>query len=217
MSTTNTTSNWLRFGAFSITVVSASSIPLATGPWPLFSSPWPLFSRPAPCAAGRKLGSFFRPILPLFVLSINVPTTNTRANWLRFGAFLSPPVPSLRIHWPLTTVYWPLFTCHWPQFSRHAPLATRHYLPRPSPAGYYQPPTAELSKSERGPISTSGPSISLCAEPGDSCAQINPVLPTRRRSPVDRSLVAGGAPRQRLEACLPDAHGPQRLFFRCSP
>jgi len=38
-----------------------------------------------------------------------------------------------------------------------------------------------------------------------------------RRPPVDRSLVAGGAPRQRFEACLPDAHQPQYLFSRCSP
>ncbi len=172
MSTTNTTSNWLRFGAFSITVVSASSIPLATGPWPLFSSPWPLFSRPAPCAAGRKLGSFFRPILPLFVLSINVPTTNTRANWLRFGAFLSPPVPSLRIHWPLTTVYWPLFTCHWPQFSRHSPLATRHSPlattsqdPPPLATTSHRPPNCQSPNGARsrraGPLSHYAPNRAI--------------------------------------------------------
>ncbi len=43
------------------------------------------------------MGSFFRPILPSFVLSINVPMTNTRANWLRFGAFLSPPARFLML------------------------------------------------------------------------------------------------------------------------
>src|SRR5208283_529611 len=43
------------------------------------------------------------------------------------------------------------------------------------------------------------------------------ILPTRRRSTVDHSLVAGGAPRQRLEACLPDPHQPRSLLSRCSP
>ncbi len=66
---------------------------------------------------------------------------NTTSNWLCFGAFLSPPVPSLRIHWPLTTGRCSRATGH---YSR----ATRHYLPRPSPAGYCLPPTAELRKIE---------------------------------------------------------------------
>ena len=131
------------------------------------------------------MGSFSGSIPPYFVLSHNMSTINTTSNWLRFGAFLSLPVPCLRLHWPLTTVYWPLFTCHWPEFSRHSPLPPTT-LPR-----WLLPGTdRRIAKTERGPISTSGPSISLCAEPGDSCAQINPFLPTRRRSPVDRSLVA---------------------------
>ena len=73
----------------------------------------------------------------------------------------------------------------------------------------------EFPKTERGPISTSEPSISLCAEPGDSCGQIHPFLPTRRRSPVDRSLVAGGAQPQFVQACLPDGHPPQCPFSPC--
>src|SRR5271157_800999 len=67
-------------------------------------------------------------------------------------AFLSPRAPLLRIHWPLATVPEPL--C-----SLYSPLATRHYLLRPFPAGYCHPPTTELPKTERDPISTSGPSI----------------------------------------------------------
>ena len=73
-------------------------------PWPLsprLLSSWPLFSRPTPHAAGRELGSFSLWIPPSFVLSPNVPVTNARSIWLRFGAFLSPPARFLRIHWPL--------------------------------------------------------------------------------------------------------------------
>jgi len=99
--------------------------------WPPTSS-WPLFSRPTSLAAGRKLGSFSGSIPPYFVLSHNMPMIYTTSNWLRFGAFLSPLAPSLRIHWP--------------QFSRHSPLATRHYLLRPYPAGYCLPPTANSQR-----------------------------------------------------------------------
>ncbi len=80
--------------------------------------------RPAPLAAGRESGSFSCSTPPLFVLSHNVPMANTTSNWLRFGAFLSPPVPPLRIHWPLSY----RFTLH----------ASRYCLP----------PTAELRKIE---------------------------------------------------------------------
>ncbi len=87
------------------------------------------------------------------------------------------------------------FTGHCPFAPRptlHSPTPHRRgqVVRGPSPAGECLTPTAELRKTERGPISTSEPSISLCAEPGDSCGQIHPFLPTRRRSPVDRSLVA---------------------------
>jgi len=53
--------------------------------------------------------------------------------------------------------------------SPHSPLPPRRppdqrgqVLRRPSPAGYCLTPTAQLSKTERGPISTSGPSTSVC-------------------------------------------------------
>ena len=159
--------------------------------------------RPTPLPSAGNWVRFSCWIPPLFVLSHSLPMINTTGKLGSFCAFLSPLAPSLRIHWP--------------QFS--PPLATRHspLPPTTLPRWRLHDTDRRLSKTERGPISTSGPSISLCAEPGDSCAQFNPFLPTRRRSPVDRSLVAGGAPRQRLEACLPDAHRPQRLFSRCSP
>ncbi len=71
-----------------------------------------------------------------------------------FWRFLSPRSPPLRIHWPLATILPP-----------HAPRLTPHARPagsgraRTLPAGYCHPPTAELTKTERDPISTSGPSI----------------------------------------------------------
>jgi hypothetical protein len=138
-------------------------------------------------------------------------TINTTSNWLRFGAFLSPPVPCLRIHWPLTIVYWPLFTCHWPQFSRHSPLATRHsplatrhsplatrhsplatrhYLLRPFPAGYCLTPTADLAKTERGPISTSTPFLSVWHQTGRSLRKNPSVFP--RSPPLDRRPFSRG-------------------------
>src|SRR5271157_5799070 len=72
----------------------------------------------------------------------------------------------------------------------------------------------ELPNSQRpngGPISTSGPLFQYDTEPGDFYGQNNLFLSTRR-SPVDRSLVAGGAQRQSLQACLPHGHTAQWLF-----
>jgi len=80
-------------------------------------------------------------------------------NWVCSETFLSRDPPPLCIHWPLTTGHWPLFSCHSPLATCHSPLATRHYLLRPDPSGYCHPPTSELGKSERDPISTSGPSL----------------------------------------------------------
>jgi len=47
-----------------------------------------------------------------------------------------------------------------PLAARHSPLATTSY--DPPPAGNCHPPTAELPKTERDPISTIGPSLSVC-------------------------------------------------------
>ena len=189
MSTINTTSNWLRFGAF----LSPSS--LSSIHWLLALATCP----PATAHCPRQLVRFPDPVF--IRAKYNVPTTNTRANWLCFGNSLtaSPSSHSLATH------------CYWPLATRHSPLATRHSpLPPTTLPRWLLPDTdRRIAKTERGPISTSGPSISLCTEPGDSCTQIHPFLPTRRCSPVDRSLVAGGAPRQWLQACLPDTHRPQ--------
>jgi hypothetical protein len=44
------------------------------------------------------LALFAWSIPPWFVLSPNLPVTNTRAVWLCFGAFLSPPFSSFQFH-----------------------------------------------------------------------------------------------------------------------
>jgi len=51
------------------------------------------------------------------------------------------------------------------------------------PAGYCHSPTAGLAKTERGPISTSGPYVSVCHRKGDSCRQ-NQRIPPRSPPPV---------------------------------
>src|SRR5271157_1775106 len=56
--------------------------------------------------------------------------------------------------------------------------------------------------------------IQYVTEPGSFFGQINPFLPARRRPTVNHSLVAGGAQRQDLQTCRPDAHKPECLFSR---
>jgi len=100
--------------------------------------------RPMP-PAGNWL-RFSCSIPPLFVLSHSLLMVNTMGKLALFWRFSltasSLPSDSLATILP--------------------PLATRHYLLRPSPAGYCMQPTAELGKTERDPISTSTPSISVC-------------------------------------------------------
>ena len=76
-------------------------------------------------------------------------------------------------------------------------------------------PTAELRKIEWAQSGRADPLFLLCTEPGDSCGKSNPFPPTRRRPTVDHSLVAGGAQRQWLQACLPDDNQPQCLSSPC--
>jgi len=83
--------------------------------WPL-----PAPTRHPPPTVPPKSASFARSIPPWFVLSYNLPMTNTRAIWLRSGALLTP---LLSPHLPLFNL-----TGHWPLFPRHLP-------PEPPSAG----------------------------------------------------------------------------------
>ena len=118
------------------------------------------------------MGLFSCSIPPWFVLSCNLPTTNARAIWLCFSAFLSPPAPCLRLHGALTTGHYspaPRPTPHAPRPTPHAPRSTLHAPPSAGTSGvrscadpphWLLPDTdRQLSKTERGPISTNDPSI----------------------------------------------------------
>ena len=96
-------------------------------------------------------------IPPLFVLSPNMPTINTPSKLASFWRFCNA-VGSLPCD-SLATVLPPRLTLH-PHASRPTPYQRGQVVRRPSPAGYCHPPTSELGKTERAPISTSGPSIS---------------------------------------------------------
>src|SRR5271157_707368 len=84
--------------------------------------------------------------------------------------------------------------------------------PPPATASHRLPnsQTANGARSRRA-----APLSQYVTEPGDSREQINPFSPTRRRSPVDHSLVAKGVQSQRLQACLADGLQPQCLSFPC--
>jgi len=142
--------------------------------------------------------------------------SNTLAVWLCFGAFLSPPAPSLWIHWPLTT---PLS----PHASRPKPHATTRLLPpdqrgqvmrKPSPAGI-SVTDRRIAKDRTGPDLDERPSILLCHRTRRFLRTNQTILPARRRPTVVHSLVPRGTRRHPLEACLPDGHEPQCLSFPC--
>jgi len=114
-------------------------------------------SRPLPPAGNwvRFPGSIPR----LFVLSHNASMINTKS---KLASFLS-----LFTHHLLPASH-SLATDHWPLTTSHCSCAPRRDPPGPAgvrscadplPAGYCLTPTAELAKTERDPISTSGPSI----------------------------------------------------------
>jgi len=91
-------------------------------------------------------------ISPLFVLSHSMPMINTTSKLASFWRFSvtagSLPSDSLAT----------LLSPHAPRSPPHAPPAGSGRA-RTLPAGYCHPPTAELRKTERGPISRSSPSI----------------------------------------------------------
>jgi len=134
------------------------------------------------------MGLFSCSIPPSFVLSRLIPVINTTSNWLCSDAFLSLRVTSLRIYWPLTTD-------HSSRATGHYSLATRHNLPPsagtsgvrscadPPPRLCCLTPTADLSETERGPISTNGLYISMSqnqaipAEKSNRCSLLAAVGP----------------------------------------
>ena len=86
----------------------------------------------------RKLGLLSCSISPSFVLSHNMSMVNTTSNWLCFGAFHPPPVPSLfGIRWLLVTIlspHAPRLTvvgvrrrCRAPSWVRHSPHSRRQH------------------------------------------------------------------------------------------
>ena len=107
-----------------------------------------------------RIGFGFGSIPPWFVVSHNMPVTNTTSNLALFCAFLTPPSRFLRLHWPLALFprRSPLVTLnylHWPFFSRPAPHAGTsgfRSCPDPSPltTASHRRPTAE-GKDRTGP------------------------------------------------------------------
>ena len=150
--------------------------------------------RPTPLPSAGNWLRFSCSIPHLFVLSHSMPMVNATGKLASFCAFLSPLAPSLRVHWP--------------QFSRHSPLPSTT-LPR-----WLLPATDRpIAKNQTGPISRSGSSISVCHRTSRFLRTKSFVPLTRRRSPVDRSLVAkvpnvSGFRR----ACPMDGHKPQCPF-----
>src|SRR5271157_2294601 len=150
-------------------------------------------------------------IPPWFVLSCNLPTTNARAIWLCFSAFLSPPAPCLRLHGALTTGHYshaPRPTPHAPRPTPHAPRASicryqrGQVVRRPFPAGYCPTPTAELARLNGARTRRALPFFQYGTKPGDPYGKIHPFFLARRRWTVDHSFAAGGAQRQWLPGTL---------------
>ena len=121
-----------------------------TGHWPRLSRHRPRPPRRLPIR--RKLASFSRYIQPSFVISRNVPMINTTSNWLCFGAFLSPPSPSLRIHRPLSS-----------RPTLHAPRRHQRGQAVRRPSRWFLHATdRRIGKNRTGPDLDEHPSISLC-------------------------------------------------------
>src|SRR5208282_4984422 len=85
-------------------------------------------------------------IPPRFVLNCDLPNINARSNWLRFGAFRSPPAPSFG------------FTDDWPLSSRPTPHPPRPPPPPPRPTPHASPLTPHPS-----PLTLHAPRSAECA------------------------------------------------------
>ena len=103
----------------------------------------------------------------------------------RFGAFYPHPA-----HKSAPRAAWATHPGHCSPASRPTPNQRGEVLCRLSPAGYCLPPTAQLPITERARSRRAGPLFQYVTEPGDFYGQNHLFLSTRRRSPVDRSLVA---------------------------
>ena len=115
-----------------------------------------------------------------------------RANWLRFALFSHHWLPPFA------------FTGHNSPATRHSPLPPTtlpHWLLPDTDRRFVKDRTG--SNLDERPLY-----IEYVTEQGDSCGKIKPFFPTRRRRTPGHSLVARGAQRQSLQACLPDGAMP---------
>jgi len=115
----------------------------------------------------------FGPVANPAVLPGTVPTPDRRRRQLRLFNFTG--------YWLLTTI-----------LPSHAPRRDQRgqIVRKPFPAGCCLTPTAELAKTERGPIATSGPFISVWHQTGRSLRKNQSVFP--RLPPLDRRPFSRG-------------------------
>src|SRR5208337_2014996 len=122
---------------------------------------------------------------PGFVLNCDLPMINVRANWLRFGAFRSPPaLPSTS----LTTGHYPLA----PRPTLHASRQTSGVRscadPPPLATACHRPPNCQRPNGTRSrraaPLCQYVTEIQYVTEPGNFFGLIHPFLPARRRPTV---------------------------------
>ena len=90
------------------------------------------------------------------------------------------PPSGIRETWLAPNVH--LATVLPPHAPRSTPDQRGQVVRRPSPAGYYLTPTPELAKTERDPISTSGPSLFSMSQ--------------NRAIPSDKSNICRNSPKQ---------------------
>ncbi len=114
---------------------------------------------------------------------------------------------------------WVVSTVHRPLFSRPTPHASRlssgvRSCAGPSPLA--TDTNRRFVKERTGPDRDEQPlCIEYDTEPDDPFGQIKIFLPARRSSTVDRSLAAGGAQRQWVQACLPVGSGSESVSALC--
>jgi len=129
------------------------------------------------------------------------------------------------------TDYYTILSPHAPRSTLHAPRAVvrqdqrGQVVRRLSPAGYCLPPTAELPKTERDPISTSDPSIfsmspnqaiptekSMDSSPLAAAHPLRVLSWPRRSTPVSSGVPAGWLP-----AAMPVLSSLWQAQYLCFP